>query len=77
LKIYHFGSGNKTQYVYHVAVMEETNDFPVMALRCYTENKPHCRMYVLADNERRMYEKAEIINMHDYRSARKKINSLQ
>lgn len=41
LKVYHFGKGNRTQYMYHVAVMEETKDFPVMALRCYTKDKPH------------------------------------
>jgi hypothetical protein len=73
LKVYHFGKGNRTQYMYHVAVMEETQDFPVMALRCYTKDKPHYRLYVVCDNEQRVYRTAKIINMHDWESKRKRI----
>ncbi len=73
LKVYHFGSGNRTQYMYHVAVMEETKDFPVMAARCYTKYKPHYRLYVLCDNEQRVYKTAKIINMHDWETKRKRI----
>ena len=73
LKVYHFGSGNRTQYRYHVAVMEETKDFPVMALRCYTKDKPHCRLYVLCDNDQRVYKTAKIVNMYDWETKRKRI----
>lgn len=74
LKIFHFGSGNRTQYMYHVAVMEETKDFPVMAARCYTNDKPHYRLYVLCDNEQRVYRTAKIIHMYDWRTKRQRIN---
>ena len=73
LKIYHFGKGSITQYMYHVAVMEEKQDFPVMALRCYTKDKPHYRLYVACDNEQRVYHAAKIINMHDWENKRKRI----
>lgn len=73
LKVYHFGGGNKTQYMYHVAVMEETPDFPVMAVKAHYADKPHCRMYVLADNEQRVYMGAKIISGEDWRTKRLQI----
>lgn len=73
LKVYHFGKGNRTQYMYHVVVMEETKDFPVMAFRCYTKEKPHYRAYVVCDNEQRVYLDAKIINMQDWRTKRQKL----
>jgi hypothetical protein len=73
LKVYHFGKGNRTQYMYHVAVMEETKDFPVMAFRCYTKEKPHYRAYVVCDNEQRVYHESKIINMHDWRTKRQRL----
>lgn len=66
LKVYHFGSGNRTQYMYHVVVMEETQDFPVMSARSYTAFKPHYRLYVLCDNDQRVYHGATIIKTHDW-----------
>ena len=61
MKVYHFSAGKRKHYMYHVAVMEETQDFPVMAVSAYYTTKPHCRMYVLADNEQRVYKDAKII----------------
>ncbi len=73
LKCYHFTSGKKTHYMYHVAVMEETQDFPVMSVSAYWTEKPHCRMYVAANNEQRVYETARIISMLDFQTKRKRI----
>ncbi len=73
LKIFHFKSRNKIYYMYHAVVMEETNDFPVMAIQNYCSNKPHCRMYVLANNEQRVFKNAEIINTMDFQTKRQKI----
>lgn len=73
LKVYHFGSGNRTQYMYHVVVMEETQDFPVMAVKGHYADKPHCRMYVCADKETRVYKTAKIIGESDWETKRKRI----
>ena len=62
LKVFHFISKNKKYYMYHIAVIEETKDFPVMAIKGYNSEKPHCRMYVLANNEQRVFKDAEIIS---------------
>lgn len=59
--------------MYHVVVMEETRDFPVMAISDYWINKPHCRMYVLADNEQRVYKSSKIIGCRDWETKRKRI----
>jgi len=77
LKVYHFGRGNKTKYMYLIPVMED-GEFPVMSLRCYTKNKPHYRLYVACDNEQRVYFDAKIINMYDWQTKRKciKINPI-
>ena len=72
LKVYHFGKGNRTHYMYHVVVMEES-DFPVMAARDYTANKPHYRLHVLCDNEQRVYKSAKIIGEHDWETKRQRI----
>lgn len=73
LKVFHFKSGRKTFYMYHVVVMEETGDFPVMSVKDYYADKPHYRMYAVADNEQRYHSSAEIIGMQDYKTKRKKI----
>lgn len=73
LKVYHYGSGNQTRYMYHVAVMEETKDFPVMSVRDYDSVTPHCRMYVVADNEQRVIYRAKIIHEKDWQTKRQKI----
>lgn len=72
LKVYHFGCGNRTKYMYHVVVMEETQDFPVMAVKGHYADKPHCRMYVCADKER-VYKSAKIIGTKDWETKRKRI----
>lgn len=72
LKVYHYGRGNRTRYMYHVAVIEQTIDFPVMAVSAHWTDKPHCRMYVCCNNER-VYETAKIISEHDFRTERKYI----
>jgi hypothetical protein len=74
LKVYHFKSKNRTQYMYHVVVMEDTNfGFPVMSVRSYYEDKPHCRIYVLADKESKIFKLAKIIGTRDYQTIRKRI----
>lgn len=72
LKTFHFRTKHKIYYMYHVVVIEETTIFPVMAIKDYNSNKPHCRMYVLA-NENRVYLDAEIISERDYQTKRLKI----
>ncbi len=74
LKVFHFISGKqKKNYMYHVVVMEETLDFPVMAVSGYRGEKPHCRMYVCANKETRVYEAAKIINEYEFQAKRKRI----
>ena len=73
LKVYHYGSGNRTQYMYHVVVMEETKDFSVLAVKAHYSDKPHCRMYVCADKETRVYKTAKIIGTLDWETKRKRI----
>lgn len=73
LKVYHYGHGNRTKYMYHVAVMEETKDFPVMAVSAHWTTSPHCRMYVCADKETRIYKTAKIISEKDWETKRKRI----
>ncbi len=75
LKVYHFGTGNRTQYMYHVVVMEETKDFPVMSVRAYYADDPHCRMHVCVDKETRIYKSAKIIGTRDWETKRKRIKS--
>ena len=72
LKVCHFVSGKKMHYMYLVAVMEE-GVFPVLAVSDYTTNNPHCRMYVLCDDNR-IYKTAKIINKRDFQTKRKKIS---
>lgn len=73
LKVFHFRSRNRNYYMYQVVVMEETKDFPVMAFRDYNSDKPHCRMYVICNNEKRVHLNAKIIHMHDWETKRQKI----
>ena len=76
LKIYHFRTANKIYYMYHVVVMEETEPFPVMALQSYNRNKPHCRLYVLANNSKRIFFDAEIISETDFQTKRLKLKAI-
>jgi hypothetical protein len=73
LKVYHFNRGKRKYYMYHVAVMEETKDFPVMAVSTHNTTKPHCRMYVCANKNSRIYESAKIIHEHDWETKRKRV----
>lgn len=76
LKVIHFYSGRngkKVNYMYHVVVMEETKDFPVMAVSAHWTTKPHCRMYSCANKQTRIYEKARIISELDFETKRKRI----
>lgn len=75
LKVYHFGIGNRTQYMYHVVVMEgiegSAANFPVMSLKAHYADEPHCRMYVCAPN--RIYSEAKIIGTKDWETKRKRV----
>jgi hypothetical protein len=73
LKVFHFRSRNRNHYMYHVVVMEETKDFPVMAVKSYYADKPHCRMFVFANNSQRVYRDAKIIAVKDWETKRLKI----
>lgn len=76
LKVYHFRSGRKgkkVHYMYHVVVMEETRDFPVMAGRDYYAEKPHYRLYVTCNSDKRTYRDAEIIATKDWKTKRLRI----
>lgn len=73
LKVFHFRSRNRNYYMYHVIVMEETKDFPVMAAKCHYEDNPHYRIYVVANNSQRAYMTAKIIGVKDWETKRKKI----
>lgn len=73
LKVYHFTVRKRIYYMYHVAVMEETKDFPVMAVKGHYADKPHCRLYVVANNEQRVYKTAKIISELDFETKRKRI----
>ena len=80
LKVFHFiGVRRKKHYMYQVVVMEDSNfpldsvRFPVMSVSSYLPNsKPHCRMYVIAD-ENRIYRNAEIVQEFDFETKRKRI----
>lgn len=73
LKVFHFKSGRRKFYMYHVVVIEQNDDFPVMACKSHYSDKPHYRLYVVADNEQRIFKAAEIISEKDFESERLKI----
>lgn len=73
LRVFHFRFRNKTRYMYHVVVMEETKDFLVMSVKDYYADKPHCRMYVVANNKHRVFLDSKIIAEKDWETKRKKI----
>ncbi|MDN5414002.1 MAG: hypothetical protein L0G14_09330 [Lactococcus lactis] len=73
LQVYHFRTKSKIYYMYHVAVIEETKDFPVMGGKDYFSEKPHYRFYVVCDNEQRVYADAKILNERDWQTKRLKI----
>lgn len=73
LKVFHFRSRSRNYYMFHVVVMEETEPFPVMAVKEHYADKPHCRLYVVANNQQRVYFDAKIIGTKDWQTKRKKI----
>lgn len=73
LKVVHFRLRNRNHYMFHVVVMEQTKDFPVMAVKDYYADKPHCRMFVVANNSQRIYQDAKIIGTKDWETKRLKI----
>lgn len=73
LKVFHFYKGKRAQYMYHIVVMEDNENFPVMAAKDYWAEKPHCRLYSLCNNENRVHHNAEIIGVRDWQTKRKKI----
>ncbi len=73
LKVFHFRTRNKIHYMYHVVVMEDGKDFPVMAARDYCAEYPQYRLYVPCDNEQRVFKSAKIIHEKDWETKRKKI----
>lgn len=73
LKVFHFYKGKRAQYMYHVVVMEDNEDFPVMACKAYYADKPHCRMFVLVERGTRIIRNAEIIGVRDWETKRKRI----
>ena len=77
LKVFHYRQRKRNYYMYHVAVMEDTQDFPVMALKGHYSDEPHCRMYVAANNEQRIYREAKIIGEKDWETKRKRIKVAQ
>jgi len=78
LKVWHFiGARRKVNYMYLVTVIEETKDFPVMSLRDYHSDKPHCRLYVLCDNEQRMCKDAEIVDQRYWEKPRLKLKTFK
>lgn len=73
LKVEHFKVGKRVHYMYHVVVMEETQDFPVMAIKAHYADLPHCRMYSCTNKQTRVYETAKIIGEKDWQTKRQKI----
>lgn len=73
LQVYHFRTKKKIYYMYHIVVMEEGNEFDVMALRTHYNIKPHYRLYQACDNDKRIYYGAKIAQELDYETKRLKI----
>ena len=65
--------GTEQYYMYHVVVMEEIEPFPVLSIKGYHSEKPHCRLFVLCDNEQRVFKGAKIIHKIDSTTKRQKI----
>lgn len=72
LKVLHFNSRGKKHWMYHVAVIEDARDFPVMSGRGYDSTTPHYRFYVVATNKRIIPE-TTIIYEKDWETKRLKI----
>lgn len=73
LKVFHFSKNKTNYYMYHVVVMEQTTDFPVMAAKAHYADSPHYRIYVVANNTQRVFKDAKIIGMKDWETKRKRI----
>lgn len=73
LKVYHYTYRKRKQYMYHVVVMEETKDGPVMSGKSHYADKPHYRIYACVDKETKIYKDAKIIDNKDWETKRMKI----
>jgi len=72
LRVFHFRTKAKIYYMYHVVVMDETFDFPVLSCKAHYADAPHYKLLALV-NKNRVYESAKIIAEHDWEAKRKKI----
>jgi hypothetical protein len=72
LKVFHFKTGKRNYYMYHVAVMQETKSFPVLAFKTHYGENPHYRAYVVANNQRAILS-SKIIAFRDWETKRQKI----
>lgn len=74
LQVFHFRTRNKIHYMYHIAVMDNRGEFPVLSGKdYYNAETPHYRFYAVANNPQRVYLDAKIIYERDYQSKRQKI----
>ena len=73
LRIIEYRWRNRNYYIYHVVVMDDRGSFPVMSCRDYNVDKPHYRMYIVANNPQRVFEEAKIISMKDRETRRLRI----
>ena len=73
LKVFHFRSGKRNYYYHRVVVLEDFKDFPVMALKAHYADKPHYKMFVVANNPQRVYFSAKIVDTLDWQTKRKRI----
>ncbi|WP_126654093.1 hypothetical protein [Chryseobacterium aureum] len=77
LQVFHFRTRRKIYYMYQIVVIENTNEFPVMACRSIYSEKPHYRLYVVCDNEQRIYKDAKVIYERNYQNKRLKIKPIK
>lgn len=77
IQVFHFRTRRKIYYMYHVVVIENTKEFPVMACRCIYSEKPHYRLYAVCNNELRIYKDAKVIYERNYQNKRLKIKPKQ
>lgn len=73
LRVFHFKTKGKIHYHYVVVVMEEMLSIPYMAFKDYYSDKPHCKMFIVCGNEKRMYKDAKIISEQDFETKRLKL----
>ena len=72
LRVFHFKTKRKIHYYYIIVVMEEMLSIPYMALKQHYADKPHCKMFIVC-NENRVYKNAKIIGEKDWETKRLKL----